>query len=55
MVDAPVQTTDDSFQPDFEHIANPQESPHCNRTTRFDLLPVTSGESEGNRPSTDGE
>jgi hypothetical protein len=48
VVDTPVQTTNDSFNSNLEYIANPQESRHCNRATCFDLLPVTSGKSEGN-------
>jgi hypothetical protein len=33
---------------DFERIANPQKSSHCDWSTRFDLLPMASGESKRN-------
>ena len=48
MVDSFVCASDDLCNSNFERIANPQKRRHGNRTTSFDLLPMPSGESEGN-------
>ncbi|HEX2662712.1 MAG TPA: hypothetical protein VHM93_07755 [Candidatus Acidoferrum sp.] len=43
-----VCASDNHRNSNFERIANPQKRPHGNRAASFDLLPVASGESEGN-------
>ncbi|HKW64071.1 MAG TPA: hypothetical protein VJN89_16075 [Candidatus Acidoferrum sp.] len=45
-VDFFVRAPDNHGNPNFECIANPQKRCHCNRATRFNLLPMASGESE---------
>src|SRR5690348_4905035 len=49
VVDSFICVSNDSQNSNFERIANPQKRPHCNRATSFNLLPMASGESEGNR------
>lgn len=46
VVDGFICTSDNHGNANFERIANPQQSRHCNRATRFNLLPMASGESE---------
>jgi len=48
VVDAFVCVSDDRRNSNFERIANPQKRRHVNRAASFDLLPMASGESEGN-------
>jgi len=43
-----VCATDNHGNSNFERIANPQKSGHCDWSTRFDLLPMASRESERN-------
>jgi hypothetical protein len=43
-----VCATDNHGNSNFERIANPQKSGHCDWSTRFDLLPMASGKSERN-------
>ena len=47
MVDSFVCVSDNHRNSNFERIANPQKRPHGDRATSFDLLPMASGESEG--------
>ena len=47
-VDPFVGASDHHRNANFERIANPQKRRHGNRATSFDLLPMASGESEGN-------
>ena len=48
MIDVFVRAPDNHCNSHFKCIANPQKCLHCNRATSFDLLPVASGEAEGN-------
>jgi hypothetical protein len=48
VVDSYVCASDNNRNSNFEHTANPQKRRHGNRATSFDLLPMASGESEGN-------
>lgn len=48
MVDLVVRASNDHRNSNLERIANPQKRRHCNRASSFDLLPMASGESEGN-------
>jgi hypothetical protein len=43
-----VCSSNDYGNSNFERIANPQKSGHCNWSASFDLLPMASGESERN-------
>ena len=47
-VDPLVCASDNHRNSHFERIANPQKRRHGNRAASFDLLPMASGESEGN-------
>lgn len=48
VVDFIVCATDDHGNSNFERIANAQKRCHCNRATRFDLLPMASREPKRN-------
>src|SRR5215831_14485856 len=48
VVDGFICTSDNHSNTNVERIANPQQSGHGNRATRFNLLPMASGESECN-------
>lgn len=48
VIDSFVCVADDYGNPNLERIANPEERHHCNRPTRFDLLPMPRRESERN-------
>ena len=47
-VDSLVQTANQAVSPDLEHVADSQERRHRDGAARLDLLPVASGEAEGN-------
>ena len=47
-IDVFVRAPDNYRNSNFERIANPQKRRHCNRATSFNLLPMASGEAEGN-------
>jgi hypothetical protein len=48
VIDSFVCASDNHRNSNLERIANSQKRPHGDRPTSFDLLPVPSGESEGN-------
>ena len=48
VVDSFVCVSNNHRNANFERIANPQKRLHCNRATTFNLLPMASGEAEGN-------